>query len=121
MGSVIRIAENYGSEAGSGGTVTWHSGSIPLTASQQEYDLQSAFSASVAGSSTATKRIEVQRVFNYGPDAITRFYDPYLGSSDERVMLDNFGFGQMSPASTFVLAPIYYESRRSLLCKAENC
>jgi hypothetical protein len=30
LGSVIRLAENYGSEAGSGGTVTWYSGSIPL-------------------------------------------------------------------------------------------
>jgi hypothetical protein len=39
LGSVIRLAENYGSEAGSGGTVTWYSGSIPLTASVQEYDL----------------------------------------------------------------------------------
>jgi hypothetical protein len=30
LGSVIRLAENYGSEAGSGGTVTWYSASIPL-------------------------------------------------------------------------------------------
>jgi hypothetical protein len=115
MGLAVGLSEQYGVAANVGGGVTLYSASIALNEDQQEYDLQSAFDASstVVGTSNVGKRIEVQRVFNYGPDAITRFYDPYLGSFDERVMLDQFGFGEMSPASTFVLAPIYYDVLRS--------
>ena len=35
----ITIAENYGAEAGSGGNITWYSGSIDTVADQQDYDL----------------------------------------------------------------------------------
>ena len=39
LSSVIRIAEEYGSEAGTGGNVTWYMGKVPLTSSVQDYDL----------------------------------------------------------------------------------
>ena len=116
MGMTTVLSEQYGQAAGVGGSANLYTASIALSSSVQEYDLQDAFSASIATtplSGSVNKRIEVQRVFNYGPDAITRFYDPYLGSFDERVMLDHFGFGEMSPASTFILAPIYYDVLRS--------
>jgi hypothetical protein len=31
LGSIIRIAENYGTEAGTGGNVTWYKGTLPIT------------------------------------------------------------------------------------------
>ena len=105
MGSVIRIAENYGSEAGSGGTVTWHSGSIPLTASQQEYDLNAwKDTQGITGS------IEVKRVFYQNTPAIVRYFDPYAGTGyGSQQLLDVFGFGNYSPAINFLLMPIYYD------------
>ena len=40
LDGIIQIAKTYGSEAGSGGDITWYSGSIAVTASQQVYDLE---------------------------------------------------------------------------------
>ena len=39
MGPIIRLSEQYGTEAGVGGDVNWYSGSIVLTGSVQDYDL----------------------------------------------------------------------------------
>ena len=105
MGSVIRIAENYGSEAGSGGTVTWYSGSIPLTSSVQEYDLNAwKDTQGITGS------IEVKQVFYQNTPAIVRYFDPYAGTGyGSQQLLDVFGFGNYSPAINFLLMPIYYD------------
>ena len=105
MGSVIRIAENYGSEAGSGGTVTWYSGSIPLTSSVQEYDLNAwKDTQGITGS------IEVKQVFYQNTPAIVRYFDPYAGTGyGSQQLMDVFGFGNYSPAINFLLMPIYYD------------
>jgi hypothetical protein len=105
LGSVIRLAENYGSEAGSGGTVTWYSGSIPLTASVQEYDLNAwKDTQGITGS------IEVKTVFYQNTPAIVRYFDPYAGTGyGSQQLLDIFGFGNYSPAINFLLMPIYYD------------
>ena len=44
---------------------------------------------------------------------MTRFYDPYVGTYDQRMMLDQFGFASYSPATTFVLRPAYYDVLRA--------
>jgi len=105
LGNVIRLAENYGSEAGSGGTVTWYSGSIPLTASQQEYDLNAwKDTQGITGS------IEVKQVFYQNTPAIVRYFDPYAGTGyGSQQLMDVFGFGNYSPAINFLLMPIYYD------------
>jgi hypothetical protein len=105
LGNVIRLAENYGSEAGSGGTVTWYSGSIPLTASVQEYDLNAwKDTQGITGS------IEVKQVFYQNTPAIVRYFDPYAGTGyGSQQLLDVFGFGNYSPAINFLLMPIYYD------------
>mgnify|MGYP003630209460 FL=1 len=105
MGSVIRIAENYGSEAGSGGNVTWYSGSIPLTSSIQEYDLNAW-----KNTQGITGSIEVKRVFYQNTPAIVRYFDPYAGTGyGSQQLMDVFGFGNYSPAINFLLMPIYYD------------
>ena len=105
LGSVIRLAENYGSEAGSGGTVTWYSASIPFTASVQEYDLNAW-----KNTQGITGSIEVKRVFYQNTPAIVRYFDPYAGTGyGSQQLLDVFGFGNYSPAINFLLMPIYYD------------
>ena len=39
FGGIIELSEEYGVEAGSGGNVTYYTGSIEMTAGQQIYDL----------------------------------------------------------------------------------
>ena len=84
-------------------------GYITLTGSKQDYDLQDVW----ANVSESGKRIEVHRVFNHMPAAVSRFYDPYAGSFDQRQLLDAFGFGNVSPAISFVLKPISYDLARA--------
>ena len=40
LGAVIRMSEQYGAEAGTGGNIPWYKGCIPLTSSVQDYDLK---------------------------------------------------------------------------------
>jgi hypothetical protein len=105
MAGVIKLTQQYASEAGVGGNVTWHSGSIPLTAGIQDYDLSKwATDNNIAGG------IEVKRVFHYGPPAVTRFYDPYAGTGlGTQNLMDSFGFGAYSPSVNFVLMPVNYD------------
>ena len=110
MGTTFMLSEQYGQAANVGGSTTLHSGSIILSGSKQVYDLQTE--AQIL-SSHSNKRLEIQRVFNYGPAAITRFYDPFAGSFEQRQMLDAFGMGNVSPAVSFILRPVSYDIARS--------
>jgi len=105
LGNIVRLAEDYGSEAGSGGNVTWYSGSIPLSQSVQEYNMDAwAKSKGITGS------IELKQIFYENSPAIVRYFDPYAGTGyGSQQLLDTFGFGNFSPASSFMLMPIYYD------------
>ena len=98
-GQIVNLSENYDLKKGH----------ITLSGSVQDYDLQDVW----ANVSESGKRIEVQRVFNHPPAAVSRFYDPYAGSFDQRQLLDAFGFGNVSPAISFVLKPISYDLARA--------
>ena len=76
MGNVIRISEQYGSEAGVGGNVNWYSGSVILTGSVQDYDLDIwAQQNGISGSD-----LEIQRVFYQGvPASATYYYGGGIG------------------------------------------
>ena len=117
MGTTVTLSETYGENAGVGGNANLYSASITLESEKQNYDLQNAFSASVAThtelSGSSNKRIVVQQVFNSGPAAISKFYDPMAGSYDQRNMIDAFGFGSYSPSTTFIMRPLYYDVLRS--------
>ena len=110
MGTTFILSEQYGQAAGVGGDADLHTGSISLVNGQQVYDLQT--DASVVSDHSGS-RLEIQRIFNYGPNAITRFYDPFAGSFDQRQMLDSFGFGNVSPAVSFILRPVSYDIARA--------
>jgi hypothetical protein len=70
MGNIIRISEQYGTEAGTGGNVNWYSGSVILTGSIQDYDLNEwATLNGITGSD-----LEVKRVFYQGTPASADYY-----------------------------------------------
>jgi len=108
MGISVFLSEQYGEAANVGGDIEMYSGSITLTGSQQEYDLESVGKLEKTGD-----RLEIQRVFQQGPAAITRFYDPFAGSFEQRQMLDAFGMGNVAPAVSFILRPISYDIARA--------
>ena len=106
LSSVIKLSEQYGTEAGTGGNVDWHTGSIALTASVQTYDLN----AWAVGQGYDDKDIEIKRVFYEAPPAIVKFFDPYVGTGEGVMnLMDSFGWGNYSPAINFVLMPINYD------------
>ena len=105
--SIVRLTEQYGSEAGSGGNVPYYTGSIALTASIQDYDLNSFASSS---GDEGTYGIEIKRVFYQSTPAIVKSYDPYSGTGfGFQNLFDSFGFGQMSPAISFLMMPLNYD------------
>ena len=110
LGTTFFMSKKYGEAVNVGGDLTMYTGSIVLSGSKQVYDLQTE---SVLTGSHTNKRLEVQKVFNQGPSAITRFYDPFAGSFDQRQMLDAFGMGNVSPAVSFILRPISYDITRA--------
>jgi hypothetical protein len=108
QGPIIRIADTYGSEAGVGGSVTRHSGSITMIPNQQVYDLNAWASSSAVVSPGDS--IEIKRIFFQGPPALVRFFDPYAGSGTGfQSLLESFGFGSFSPGINFMLMPIYFD------------
>jgi len=109
--SLFTLSEQYGQAVNVGGNTTMFTGSITLTGSKQVYDLPTE--ASLESSLTGVNRIEVQRVFNNGPAAISKFYDPFAGTYDNIEMLDSFGFGNVSPAVSYILRPISYDLARA--------
>ena len=104
---IFILTQQYGSEAGVGGNIPWHTGKIPLTNSVQDYDLKSwATSQGI----TSSLGIEVMRVFYQESPAITIYYDPYVGSGFGTMNLfDSFGFGGDSPAINFLMMPLNYD------------
>ena len=104
----IRVSEQYGTEAGVGGTVDFKSGSIDIASGSQVYDLNALW-ANVSESGA----IEVRKVFYEATPAIHRYFDPYAGTgAGSYNMLDGFGWGNMTPAVQFMMMPIYADLLR---------
>jgi len=109
LGRIIKMSEQYGVEAGTGGNVDWHTGSVNLTASIQDYNLEDWAKSTIPH--YKNHDIEIMRVFYEAPPAITRFFDPNAGAGmqDQGGMMENFGWGAYSPGVNFVLMPLNYD------------
>jgi hypothetical protein len=105
LNRIVQISQHYGTEAGVGGNVTKYSGSIAITGSQQNYNLDAwAENEGITGS------IEVRRVFYESPPAIQRYFDPYAGTgTGVQSLMSSFGFGAMSPGINFMMMPTSYD------------
>ena len=68
--TIVNLSEQYGTWAGVGGDVDWHSGSIVLTSSVQDYNLDDwAASVGLTGSD-----VEIMRVFYQAVPASVQMY-----------------------------------------------
>jgi hypothetical protein len=85
------LADDYGTEAGAGGSVDWKQGSIPISEDEQDYDLQALY----ADANEDGNRLEIRRIFHHRTPAVNRsfwFGDFYGGNS----FLGAFGWGMGS-------------------------
>ena len=116
--TTVRMAQQYGTLAGVGGSTAIKKAYVDLTASVQVYNLMSGavdvessrnFSQIFSGSST----VDVTKVYHEAVPAITRFFDPYsVGAQGTLNLISELGFGNYSPASQFLMMPLYEDVLR---------
>ena len=106
MGNTIAIAEQYGTEAGSGGNVELKQGDIQIEANTQVYSLKDLY----GDISESGKNLQIQRIYHYAPPAIVRYFDPYAGTGTGiQSLMETFGMGNYSPGVNFMLMPMYFD------------
>ena len=73
MANIVRLSQQYGEEAGTGGNVNWLKGRLPLIPGQQRYDLSKwAEDEGIVGG------IEIKNVYYQAPPAVSQLYSPAL-------------------------------------------
>jgi hypothetical protein len=70
MAGVIRISQQYATEAGAGGNLNWYSGSFTTTAGVQDYDFNLW-----AVENNVTGGMEIKRIFFQPPPAVNQVYN----------------------------------------------
>jgi len=109
LSNIIQIADSYGTYANVGGSTDVKKGYIDMVHGQQGYDLQALW----GDVSESGNRIDITRVFYEATPAINRFFDPYSVSGQGTLnLIDEFGFGGFSPATQFVMMPMYEDMLR---------
>jgi hypothetical protein len=105
LSRVVKITQDYGTEAGVGGKVTKYKGELNVTGGLQEYDLDAWASAQGIDGG-----IEIRKIFYESPPAILRYFDPYAGTGTGiQSLMDAFDFGSYSPGVNFLLMPASYD------------
>jgi len=107
---IVRLTEQYGEEAGSGGNVNYYSGSFALTSSVQDYSFSTFMTASGLTGSEYNLGIEVKRVFyqTYRPASVA-LWDPMDGFGFGGVMAAGMiGIGGFGNGSGYLMSPLSY-------------
>ena len=108
---IVRLSEQYGEEAGSGGNVTYYSGSFVLTSSVQDYNFSTFMTASGLTGSEYMHGLEVKRVFYENPyPAGARFLGSNNGFGFGGVMAAGvMGLGGFGAEGGYLMAPLNYD------------
>jgi hypothetical protein len=113
FGYISKLSKAYGTEADSGGTTTWKKAKIDMVPGQQTYSIRTAISKSLGIALSNTSSIEIKRVLHNPPPAITRYFDPFVGTGlGSTQLLDSFNFGGFSPSISFMMMPIHADLLR---------
>jgi len=108
MANIIRMSEQYGTEAGVGGNVTWYSGSVVLSSSVQDYNLSDwASDNGISGSDLEIKRV----YFNSTPPSSEYYYGaPGFGLGvGFGGFLGAYGFTAYNTAYSSLVMPVSYD------------
>lgn len=105
---IFKLAKAYGSEVGAGGTLTYYTGSIDVTANKQVYNL---LDASIETGSFSTDKFTIRKIFHDISPASVRYGDPTVGTFGDSLSAE-FGWNNYSFPGSYVLMPIYYDALR---------
>ena len=94
LGRIIRMANEYGTEAGAGGNVTYRKGFINIETNQQTYDLNKW-----ASDNGYANDIEIKKIYHHEKPAISTFYQPItdLGGAPSQGMFGAAGMNVLMP------------------------
>ena len=110
-GMTRRVADGIGSEIGLNGA-TQYSASFPVTAMQQDYDLQKILSEDDEHKDRiGGKKVLIKKVYYKTPFAMWRFFG-YFGGINTVGNLSNYG--QFSDDSTFQLIPAWQNKAQAM-------
>ena len=102
--TIVNLSEQYGTWAGVGGDVDWHSGSIVLTSSVQDYNLDDwAASVGLTGSD-----VEIMRVFYQAVPASIQMYGGLGFAGTGMGALATAGLAGWG-ANSFLMFPLSYD------------
>ena len=112
FGASERIASKYSTEANVGGNHTLYSGSVFLTSSVQDYDLDAAVrSSSEQQDPDHNRPITVRKVYYKTPASMWRFFGFYGNFS----MVGNMNsYGQYADDSIFYIVPVYQNKAQAM-------
>jgi len=111
--TLFRISQAYGTAVGVGGNVDNRKAYVQLTSSVQVYDLMHGAYDESGSLLSFTGSIDVTKVYYEAVPAITRFFDPYsVGAQGTLNLMSELGFGNYSPASQFLMMPLYEDVLR---------
>ena len=119
-----RVGDGIASEAGFGGNQTMYSASFAVTASQQDYNLQTIISRSSATNQdqgvggavdysglVGNRKVRIDKVFYKSPRAMWRFYGYYGGLN----VVGNLNYyGQFSDDTTFEVIPAWHNKMQAM-------
>lgn len=98
---IIKLAKNYGSEVGSGGTQLYYTGSINLSADKQVYDFRS--DASIETGSFSTDPITIRKIFHERSPVVAQYADNYQQLNSE------FGWNNYCGYNNYLMMPLYHD------------
>jgi hypothetical protein len=112
LGGLISLAKDYGSEVGSGGRLTYYTGSFDVVANQQVYDLTDPTVVSLETGSAGVDSFEIKKMLHNTPPTMVNSYNPSQGVSIGNT-LDSFGWGSQAAGMSFMMQPVFEDLLRS--------
>ncbi len=103
-----RMAMQYSTEAGTGGTEPWFTASILVREGVQRYDLWTALSGVLTGSYEG-RTLTIRRIHHHEPTSAYRFFDT---TSVLNYMNNAMGAQSYTPETIFYLLPIWEDVLR---------
>jgi len=88
----FKLADQYATEVGAGGTLTWYTGSINIVKNKQVYDLVSG-SVELEVGDISTDAITVRKIFHYDNPVIGTYFSSYTDYGNAQAQFTQNTFG----------------------------
>ena len=112
---LTRQAEPYSTQAGVGGSYNSMSGSLTLSAGQQDYDIYTQLSSSTGNIFSEQPvghktKLRIKEIFHFSPNAAYRFFS---STSAINYLNNEFSFESFTPETIFYVLPIFEDILRA--------